>query len=239
MPSERLCLLMPVFNEAVRMEGVCRDWLKAAESLGVSATLLIVDDGSTDGTASLLDRLAREDSRLQVIHQRNAGHGAAIRTGYVAALATGFEWIFQTDSDGQFSAGDLASLWRQRAASPFLLGCRAHRHDPVHRLLISRTCRWLLQLLFGVSLLDPNVPYRLMRKDCLARLLPQVPPKAFAPNIFLSLLAAKEKQPLLNLPVTHHPGKSTLVSFRLLKACAISAKQIAVFRLTWKSRPNT
>src|SRR5690349_8698066 len=104
MARERLCLVMPVFNEARRMEGVCQDWLKAAGALDADVTMIVVDDGSTDGTSAVLDRLAPGAPPLRVIHQPNAGHGAAICAGYNAAISERFDWIFQTDSDGQSSA---------------------------------------------------------------------------------------------------------------------------------------
>ena len=98
----------------------------------------MVDDGSNDGTAGILDRLAQEHSAMRVIHQPNAGHGCAILRGYRAALAMGCDWVFQVDSDGQFEAADFTRLWSCAGHSAFALGARTHRQDQRYRVALSR-----------------------------------------------------------------------------------------------------
>jgi dolichol-phosphate mannosyltransferase len=228
-----LALVMPAYNEAECIDGVVRSWLPVLDRVG-SGILIVVNDGSTDPTGDQLNRLAASDARIQVIHQQNSGHGAAVLRGYREALASGAGWIFQVDSDGQLLAQDFWLLWEARHDSPFLLGRRARRNDPLYRLAISRLVRALNFLLFRVSVRDANIPFRLLRSDFLAALLELVPSGVFAPNLFLSVLAARSGARLGEFPVTHlerGAGTSKILRLKLLKACFRSALELLRFSL--------
>ena len=80
-----LVVVMPVYNEAGCIERVLGEWLAALEN--IDASLLIVNDGSTDGTERILENLNDREPRLRVINQPNGGHGAAILRGYRRAIA--------------------------------------------------------------------------------------------------------------------------------------------------------
>jgi len=126
-----------------------------------------------------------------VVHQQNAGHGAAIVNGYSRALEMNSEWVFQVDSDGEMPASAFPAIWDLRGNAPFIPGRRTGRRTHPLRLALSTAHARLLALLFGVYLRDPNIPFRLMRAAELRRLLARVPPHVFAPNVFLSILAAR------------------------------------------------
>src|SRR5262249_53519537 len=90
----------PVFNEEGSIQLVIREWVETLRQLGVPWTFLALDDGSTDATPLLLSELTKEFPQLQVIRQRNQGHGPTCTNGYHRALASGAKWILQIDSDG-------------------------------------------------------------------------------------------------------------------------------------------
>lgn len=206
---------MPAYNEADCIEAVVRDWVSAV------GLLVVVNDGSRDATGEILDRLSAELPLLRVIHQKNSGHGAALLTGYYAAIEMGHPWVFQTDSDGQFHAADFRLLWDQRKESDFLLGRRASRSDHMVRIWLSALHARLLRVLFGVSLADPNVPFRLMRSQLLARYLPCIPAGSFAPNVMLSILAAREGHVPGFVPVRHQARQTGIVSIRGWKTAKV------------------
>ncbi len=229
---------MPVYNEAACLRAVCLEWLEAIRPVP-SARLLVVNDGSTDESASILKELEAAHEELIVIHQENGGHGAAIRRGYLAAIERGGEWIFQVDSDGQFRAGDWLKLWARRDRSEFILGTRQDRKDSAARRLLSAAHRALIALVFQVRLRDPNAPFRLMKGSFLARLLEIVPASVFAPNVFLSILSRKLGQPLCEAPVEHLPrraGPGSIHWTRLLPVMARCARELALFRLQCQGR---
>src|SRR5439155_6811729 len=99
--NPELSLVIPCYNEADAIENVVRDWCVSLDELVGEGNyeILIVNDGSTDGTGRILDRIRRERKCLRVIHQLNLGHDVAARRGY--DLARG-RFVAQIDGNGRF-----------------------------------------------------------------------------------------------------------------------------------------
>jgi dolichol-phosphate mannosyltransferase len=239
----KLCLVMPAFNEADCIASVVQNWIKGVSELFASVSedfrVIVVNDGSKDNTGHILDSLGRREKHLVVVHQKNGGHGKALLTAYEKALEFSPEWVFHVDSDDQFKPSDFKKIWDLRATSKFLMGCRVQRHDPLHRLIITRIMRSLVFLFFGAFLKDANIPFRLIRTDYLRKLLKALPSNVFAPNIFLSVLAAKDGQDLKFIPVTHEErktGQVSIVKWGLIKVCIRSARELLFFRFSVGSR---
>lgn len=228
-------LIMPTYNEQDCIEQVVATWhSQLSETVGGPFRLIAVNDGSKDKTGQILDALALKMPALTVVHQQNGGHGVALLTGYRKALEFNPEYIFQTDSDDQFDAKDFSKLWKSRNSSFFILGQRKIRHDALHRLVITKILRLLLLILFQVSIDDANVPFRLIRGSYLKLLLSHLPQGIFAPNIFLSVLAARGGQDLMSIPVLHRDrqtGQVSIVRMKLLKICFRSVRELVGFRL--------
>src|SRR5690606_36032171 len=140
-------------------------------------------------------------------------------------------WVFQCDSDQQIPLIELLTLWQQRKENSVILGVRAHRQDPSERLIVSGVLRIVIRIIFGVTLQDANCPFRLYPTVVLKRLLDFVPAKAFAPNIFLSILS-KSNIPVQEVFVTHAPrqgGVNSINRLNLLKVCWRSFKELMNF----------
>ena len=172
-----LNIVMPVYNEEGCIEQVVRSWLTVVTKN--RGKLIVVNDGSRDRTGTILDRLAAESPLLKVVHQANGGHGAAVLRGYETALETKSDFIFQVDSDDEFSPDDFAPIWERRRESPFILGWRKRREAPKHRRIISKIAANLAALMFGKVPRDPNIPFRLMRADFLAGTSAPAPGEGF------------------------------------------------------------
>lgn len=239
MAQLQLCIVMPAYNEEECISAVVESWVAELESLEIQpARIIIVNDGSRDGTGAVLDQLAKQHEVLTVIHQENSGHGIALRSAYEHALSLDPEWVFHVDSDDQFFATDLRQLWEKREKSAFILGYRKLRHDAFHRLIITRILRAVNLLLFGRYVRDANVPYRLINAHYLKLLLDVVPDDVFAPNIFIAILAALDGQDLMHLPVTHRDrqtGTVSIVKWNLIKICFRCVKELFMFRLRLKT----
>ena len=105
-----LSVVLPAYNEAANLHATVESALDVLRGLGGRFEVIIVDDGSRDGTGALADALARGTPEVRTVHHpHNRGYGAAIRSGFTAAA---LPWLFFTDADGQF---DL-SPWLDRAA---------------------------------------------------------------------------------------------------------------------------
>jgi len=129
--------------------------------------IVVVDDGSTDGTGDLLRTLAAEYPFLKAIH-----HG--VNRGYGAALITGFancskDLIFYTDGDGQYDVEELPRLLAVFGEEVDLVnGYKISRSDPRHRVVAGRVYQHLMRLLFRLRVRDVDCDFRLFRRSLLA-----------------------------------------------------------------------
>lgn len=238
----KLVLVMPAYNEEECIEESIKGWHTYFDGLfeGSDAfRILVINDGSRDQTGILLDEMIKDFPSLIIKHQLNSGHGGAVLNGYRTAIDMKPQWVFQTDSDNQFRPQDFELLWKRRESSQFITGFRRHRQDDYNRLIITKVLRCLIQLVFQCRIKDSNVPYRLMRTSYLRQLVQQLPAYPFAPNIFLSIMACKQGQPLYETPINHLAritGTVSIVKWNLIKVCLRSAKELISFRLSLHQR---
>jgi len=229
--TDSFILVMPVYNEEGCIKKVIDDWMKIVRKVPGSE-MVILNDGSKDNTGKILDTL--DYKGLTVIHKENGGHGDTVYKGYDYAIKmTKHKYVFQTDSDDQFEPEDFWKLWERREESKFIIGFREKRNDPTHRLILTRIIRFFNTLFFGVEIKDANIPYRLMQKDYLKECMRLVPKTVFAPNIMLSIVAARDGQNLMSIPVTHREretGTISIVKWGLIKSCMRGFKELWQFR---------
>ena len=182
-----LSLVLPAYNEAGRIEHTLARWIEALDHLGIAHEIIVIDDGSTDGTGQIVETVAGRHASLRVIHQANQGHGPAVISGYRAARGS---WVFQVDADDEVGPGPFPEFWRERADWDLLLGVRQGRRQSAPRALVSWSLRRAVAVLVGRNLRDVNSPYRLIRRDVLEALLSAMPASSFSPNALMSALGA-------------------------------------------------
>jgi len=227
-----LSVVVPAYNEEAAVERLVLDLERDVVDSYGQVEVIVVNDCSTDATPRILDRLAGTRPWLHVVHaERNAGHGPSVVAGLGRA---GGAWIFQLDSDGQFVVAELAHLWARRAEADVVLGVRARRRDPRHRLALSAVVARASSLLARRRLQDPNVPFRLFRREVWVQLRPLIGPTTLAPSIHLAVGAAVRGLRIVEVPVTHLPreqGASSLRAWRLVAFSARGLRQLVTFRL--------
>jgi glycosyltransferase involved in cell wall biosynthesis len=157
-------VLIPCLNEADAIGAV----ISAVKSF--VPNVLVVDDGSTDGTGDV----ARAASATVLRHPQTLGKGAALRAGWDAALQRGFEWALCMDGDGQHAAADIPKfLGRgERGDVALVAGERMHAPNtmPLVRRITNRFMSWHLSRLVDVQLTDTQCGFRLLHLPSLARL---------------------------------------------------------------------
>ena len=180
----QVTVAIPAYDEITTLAAVVAEALAELESTGLAGDgeVLIVDDGSTDGTSALADDLARSNPNVRVVHHRpNRGFSGAMRTCFRESRG---DWIFLAPADGQSSMSDLRRFLDASAHADIVIGVRESRADHAGRRFLSRAfhliARSLLAipvrefssiLLFRRSLLDSMT---LRSRDNGATMLPEV-----------------------------------------------------------------
>jgi glycosyltransferase involved in cell wall biosynthesis len=166
-----LSLFFPVYNEVALLEQTVTDAAKAIAHIGISDfEIILVDDGSTDGSAALADRLASEVTGVRVVHHAvNGGYGAALKTGFMSAKK---DWVLFTDSDGQFNIEDLARFLPSTENYDVVLGFREHRADHFIRTLNAKLWALAVRGVLNVGVKDLDCAFKLIRRSALNDILP-------------------------------------------------------------------
>jgi glycosyltransferase involved in cell wall biosynthesis len=222
-PLRELVVVMPVYNESACIAGVLKSWMRELDGLGVDYRILVLNDGSRDDTAEILQQFA-SDPRLEIVHKANEGHGPTVLQGYRRAVEEG-AWVFQCDSDDEMQAGSFVKLWRQKTDADAVFAVRMGRRQGAARWLITRMSRWTVRMLFRGGVADVNVPFRLMRAAWLKRAIAGLPDRTFAPNVIVSGRLAQAGAHLVNVPVPHRmrrTGSVSIVKWRLWRGAAES-----------------
>lgn len=160
-----LSVVVPVFNEVENLEPLYRALRTVLDGTGKAWELILVDDGSTDGSGDLACRLSDDDSRVSVIRfRRNFGQTAALAAGFAHARG---EVIVTLDADLQNDPADIPMLLaRLDEGWDLVNGWRRERQDPyLSRLLPSRLANWLIALITGIPLHDSGCTLKAVRRE--------------------------------------------------------------------------
>ncbi|MBN1433925.1 glycosyltransferase family 2 protein [Candidatus Fermentibacterales bacterium] len=169
MEPKSISVVVPVYNEEQNAAAAVRS-LDAVLSRGFKDfEIVIVESGSTDGTAAIADELARSNERIRVLHQnRREGLGSAIRLGFASALK---DYVLYVDGDEPFDVADIATrvlplLGDFRA----VIGYRIGKRESFRRKLYSWTYNRLVQLLFRLDVRDVNFSMKVIERKLLQSL---------------------------------------------------------------------
>ncbi len=198
-----LSAFFPAYNEEGNISETVRQALEVLSAYADPFEVIVVDDGSTDRTAEVVQDLMAEDPRVRLVrHGRNRGYGAALRTGFAAAR---YEWVFFSDADLQFDLRDLERLLPHMAHADLIVGYRLRRRDPLHRRLIGRVWNWLVRWGFGVRVRDVDCAFKLLRRELVQR-LPLRSDGAFLSTELLCRAAAAGAR-IVEVGIPHYPRR--------------------------------
>ena len=147
-PSIALTIALPAFDEAPNLEFVVEQARDAIRLIPERVEILIVDDGSTDGTSEIADALAGRYGEVRVIHHpQNRGFTGAMQSCITAADG---EWIFLGAADGQIDIETARDFFAARGESDIIIGVREKRNDPVLRRFLSWGFHTLTRMTLGL-----------------------------------------------------------------------------------------
>jgi glycosyltransferase involved in cell wall biosynthesis len=164
-----LSIVFPAYNDAGTIASMVVSARRTARRHTTDFEILVVDDGSRDGTGAILAELEAIVPELRVLrHGENRGYGAALRSGFGAATK---DLVFYTDGDAQFDPRELSRLLaRLDPGIDCVSGYREKRADPRLRVLVGNPYHAMIRAAFGLSLRDIDCDFRLFRRPVLERI---------------------------------------------------------------------
>lgn len=209
MSKLKISVLIPAFNEVQAIRHTVENLRQALATQPVEAEILVIDDGSTDGT----DEQARLAGVTVLRHPHNIGYGRALKTGLERAAG---DWVVIVDADGTYPTEALPALLREIPAFDMVVGARGG--PCYHGSLAKRLGRWTLkamvQFVCGISVPDVNSGFRVFRRDIALRHLPNIS-NGFSFTTTLTLIMLLEGHFVHYVPIDYREraGKSK-VRFR-------------------------
>ena len=166
--TQGISVFFPAYNDEASIAGLVGESLALLPGLTDDFEVIVVNDGSTDGTAAVLEGLALSDSRVRVVHHGvNRGYGAALRTGFASATK---ELVFYTDGDGQYDVRELLLLRSLLVEGVDIVnGYKVQRADGWQRKAIGAAYNGLAHLLFSIPIRDVDCDFRLVRRRAVER----------------------------------------------------------------------
>ncbi|MGV0744732.1 polyprenol monophosphomannose synthase [Mycolicibacterium sp. XJ870] len=206
-PSERTLVIIPTYNERENLPLIVGRVHVACPEVHI----LIVDDGSPDGTGELADELALADAdRVHVMHRSSkAGLGAAYLAGFEWGLGRGYSVLVEMDADGSHAPEELRRLLDAvDAGADLVIGSRyvsggTVRNWPWRRLALSKTANTYSRFLLGVGIHDITAGYRAYRREVLEKIdLAAVDSKGYCFQIDLTWRAINNGFRVVEVPIT-------------------------------------
>lgn len=210
-----ISVVLPAYNEEPNVAAAIAQAGAAMRSIGARYEIIVVDDGSRDNTAAVVEALLAATPGLRLVrHPANRGYGGALRSGFAAATR---EWIMLNASDNQFDMAEVTRFLPLMPANDLVCGYRADRQDHPMRKLNAFGWNLTVRLLFGYLTRDIDCGFKIFRRSVLER----VNLTSNGAMVDTELLAGARARGfrIAEVPVTHLPrrqGHATGANIRVI-----------------------
>jgi len=169
--SGSISVFFPAYNDEPTIGQLVQHALEILPEFTDDYEVLVINDGSSDGTANILDELSRINPHVRPIHHAvNRGYGGALQSGFESATK---EFVFYTDGDGQYDVREIARLLPLMTEGVDIVnGYKAKRADSLYRVIIGKIYNRAARLLFGLPIRDVDCDFRLIRREALQQIGP-------------------------------------------------------------------
>jgi glycosyltransferase involved in cell wall biosynthesis len=211
-----ISVILPAFNEAPRIRDTLVRTYRQLNQLTDNFQLVAVDDGSSDGTAQVLEKAAREIKCLKIVKlPQNRGKGEALRQGFYASTG---DLIVFLDADMDIPPEQISVFLKalKQDSADVVIGSKLHPHSqvdyPTHRRAVSFIYFTITRILFGLPVRDTQTGLKMFRREVLELCMPRMMVKAFAYDLELLVIATHLGFRIEEAPVTieHHPKYSRI-----------------------------
>lgn len=219
---------MPALNERENLRWLLPRVNEVMPGIAQRFDVVIVDDGSTDGTGAVAQEVARGlgmDLRV-VRHERRMGYGAAVGDGLRAA---DLDFVAFTDADGQLDVADLALLTPHLAEADLVAGWRTSREDPAFRSVISGVFNRLVLFVFRIPVRDVNCALKVVRTETLRRFTLHSHSALINAELYWKVRANGGK--FVQVGVPHHPRRMGVRKGGRLRPILNATKELVQIRL--------
>lgn len=209
-----LSIFFPAYNDQHTIGKLVEDAFEILPNIAKKFEVIVVNDGSTDNTGSVLKKLAKKYKNFKVVtHEKNRGYGGALKSGFKAAKG---DFVFYTDGDGQYDVKELLNLSEKMVDGVDLVnGYKIKRHDPLIRIVAGRLYSIGVRLLLGIRFADVDCDFRLFRRKIIQKISLTMDSGALCAEMLLKV--QKSKGVIVSVPVHHYPRKFGSSQFFHLK----------------------
>ncbi len=214
-------VLLPVYNEADTISTVLTEF-DSTVVRPIGAELLVCEDGSTDGSPKVLRDLSQKLNMRLVTCPDRKGYARAAQDG-LSQVAT--PWVFFADSDGQYDPADFWKIWAARESYDMVIGRKVRRSERYYRVFLSKGFHLLAKAFTTIPLQDIDCGFRLIRRDVLERVLPEVRSLRYSFWAEFTIIAYRKGLRIAEVPVGHRPslrGGTSIYSWNRLPKILVS-----------------
>jgi glycosyltransferase involved in cell wall biosynthesis len=216
--------VFPAYNDGGTIASMVAASAIACRQITEDFEIIVVNDGSSDYTADMLEEMQAKYPELKVItHETNRGYGGALQSGFSAASK---EWVFYTDGDSQYNPLELIDLAQAVYNGAELVnGYKLARNDSFIRMVIGRAYHYLVKFLFSIRIRDVDCDFRLIPRH----ILQGIALKSVSGAICLELVKKIEDAGYVfaEIPVNHYSRKYGVSQFFVPWRILRTLKQIA------------
>ncbi|HEV2950281.1 MAG TPA: glycosyltransferase family 2 protein [Gemmataceae bacterium] len=181
--TKSISALLPISNDRVNLQSSLESWISVLNNLNRDYEIILVDDVSNDGTLDLAQSLAEKNPRVRLLrHDRRCGFGACLRTGLAAAQ---FPLLLISTCDGRYQPAEITHLLQWIDKVHLVAGYRTVASKRFKRNWPERIFRWIIRIIFGLRLKDPECWFLLARHSIFER----IPVQSTGPFAFAEILA--------------------------------------------------
>jgi glycosyltransferase involved in cell wall biosynthesis len=222
-----LSVVLPAFNEQYNLRATVEAARQILPMVAAQWEIIVVNDGSGDATGQICDTLASHIPEVRAVHHPdNKGYGAALKSGIVEAQ---YDWIFFSDSDGQFDFAEISRLLEHAETSDIVAGYRKRRNDPPYRALNAAGWKMLVRTTLGVKVRDIDCAFKLFRRSVFEQV--QIRSVGAMVNTEIFCQAFKFGMRVKEVEVTHYPRVHGAPTGAKLRVIAKAMRELVKMRI--------